>query len=576
MEFSKKAFKQYSGLVKRKMAERFLCKMEASIHESALPVRASEQSEQRAYPAVKLPAPETADGIEIAYNPYVGLQRQAKFLAAQEKFYWRIYGPLAALILMLIALFWSSAAIVNYGEPKWLADLINKFAQKTAVPVLEKTGYVVSNGLTGLFNLFVHPVFAVCSAASMVALVAVVARLSFQPTALLVGQKGMKLRWQCWFLKMNGSLMPWSEFSGLRLEKPRKTTVADNWLVAFDSSENRPLKLKLAGLTAQLDRERLLEAVDKYAPTMSVDPEILQVFEPPHKRSYTELWLESLAAPPKRERLNPVAAGTSLYGGRYTVDRQLGVGGQGTAYSASVAGLKGDTADQVVLKEFILPVYVERAVRKQALERFENEAKLLQKLEHPKVVKLLDYFIEDHRAYLVLELIAGTALRDQVNRQGPLSAHEIFPLLENMLDILQFLHSQTPPVVHRDFTPDNLITDSTEGLKLIDFNVAQQSDSTSTGSVVGKHSYLPPEQFRGKPTPRSDIYALGATLYFLLTGKDPEPLTCSHPLIANDDTPIILEEIVARCTALDQEERFQNIEEISARLKSAQEKQAQE
>ncbi len=564
-------------MVKRKMAERFLCKMEASIHESALPVRASEQSEPRAYPAVKLPPVETADGIEIPYNPYVGLQRQAKFLAAQEKFYWRIYGPLAGLIVVLCSGIWLADSIARSGEPKWLAQMIQNASAGFGGLLLQNTGNAINAGMNGLYNLFINPAFAMVSATSVVVLAGVVARLSLQPTALLIGQKGIKLRWQFWSLKMIGKLKPWSDFSGLKLEKPRKTTVADNWLISFDSEKGRPLRLKLAGLTAQLDRERLLEAVDKYAGTMSVDPEILQVFEPPQKRSYTELWLESLAAPPKRERLNPVAEGTALYGGRYTVERQLGVGGQGTAYSATVAGLKNaDSADQVVLKEFILPVYVERTVRKQALERFENEAKLLQTLDHPKVVKLLDYFIEDHRAYLVLEYIRGTSLRDQVNRHGPLSAHEIFPLLENMLDILQFLHQQKPPVVHRDFTPDNLITDSAEGLKLIDFNVAQQSDSTSTGTVVGKHSYLPPEQFRGKPTPRSDIYALGATLYFLLTGKDPEPLSCSHPLLANDDTPIILEEIVSRCTALDQAERFQNVEEIGERLRAAQEKQTRE
>jgi tRNA A-37 threonylcarbamoyl transferase component Bud32 len=572
MEFSRKAFKQYSGMVKRKMAERFLCKMEASIHESALPVRASEQSEPHVYPAVKLQAQETADGIEIPYNSYVGLQQQAKFLAAQEKFYWKVYGPIAAWLIFMVSSVLIGSEIVNSGQPQWLVNVIRPIGECFGQPVLTATAIFLSTGAQGLHNLFSTPAFAAISLGSLLALGCVVLKLSVQPTALLVGPRGLKLRWQCLCFRTNGPLIPWSDFSSLKLEKPRKTTVADNWLVTFESAVQRPLQLKLAGLTSQLDRERLLEAVDKYAATLSVDPEILQVFEAPQKRSYTELWLESLAAPPKRERLSPIASGTTLYGRRYTVERQLGVGGQGTAYSATVAGIK--VGDQVVLKEFILPVYVDRAVRKQALERFENEASILQKLDHPKIVKLLDYFIEDHRAYLVLEYIKGTSLRDYVREAGPMSAHEIFPLVESMLEILQYLHGLSPPVVHRDFTPDNLITDGEQQVKLIDFNVAQQTDSTATASVVGKHSYLPPEQFRGKPTPKSDMYAFGATLYYLLTGKEPEPLSCLHPILVNSDSPIVLEEIVARCTALDQDERFADIDEIFATLKSAQEKQA--
>lgn len=575
MEFSKKAFKQYSGMVKRKMAERFLCKMEASIHESALPARASEQAEQRVYPAVKLSTVETPDGVLIPYNPYVSLQRQAKFLASQEKFYWRYHRVLAALIILLFAAISFATAVTAQRTPQWAVPFAQWLTDYLSLTIFRSDG-IIGTGINSFGHFLTNPIFACVSFASIGIMAATAAKLSIQPTALLIGPKGLKLRWQWGRMAVNGTLMPWSDFSALKLEKPGKTTVAENWLVTFESEKLRPLRLKLAGLPGQLDRERMLEAVDRYATALSVDPEILQAFEPPQKRSYTELWLESLAAPPKRERLNPVAAGTALYGGRYTVIRQLGVGGQGTAYSAAVAGKRGDNEDEVVLKEFILPVYVERTVRKQALDRFENEASILQKLDHPKIVKLVDYFIEDHRVYLVLEYIKGTSLREYVAREGALPAVEVFALVESMLEILNYLHTLSPPVVHRDFTPDNLITDRSEGVKLIDFNVAQQSDSTATGTVVGKHSYLPPEQFRGKPTPKSDIYAFGATIYYLLTGKDPEPLTCSHPIIANDKTPLVLDEIVARCTALDQSDRFDSVDEIYSTLKAAREKRAQE
>jgi serine/threonine-protein kinase len=115
-------------------------------------------------------------------------------------------------------------------------------------------------------------------------------------------------------------------------------------------------------------------------------------------------------------------------------------------------------------------------------------------------------------------------------------------------------------VVHRDFTPDNLILQRDGTLKLIDFNVAQQVEATVTGTVVGKHAYLPPEQFRGMPASQSDIYACGATLHFLLTGSDPEPISVSHPAkqVANLSNGI--DHIVAHATQLDCDQRYDTVE----------------
>jgi len=112
--------------------------------------------------------------------------------------------------------------------------------------------------------------------------------------------------------------------------------------------------------------------------------------------------------------LATLTANASLQQGKYILDRKLGTGGQGSAYLAH------DTAGkQVVLKEYILPVYVDTRVRRRALETFEHEAAMLSKLNNPAVVKLLDVFVEDHRGYLVLEFIDGINLRDYVVKNGP-------------------------------------------------------------------------------------------------------------------------------------------------------------
>jgi serine/threonine-protein kinase len=110
-----------------------------------------------------------------------------------------------------------------------------------------------------------------------------------------------------------------------------------------------------------------------------------------------------------------------------------------------------------------------------------------------------------------------------------------------MSEILAYLHERTPPVVHRDFTPDNLILDKDGKVKLIDFGVALKSEEghTAVARAVGKQNYVPPEQFRGKPCQQSDLYSLGATLFFLLTATLPEPLTTSTAAAAMSLSPII-------------------------------------
>jgi serine/threonine-protein kinase len=109
--------------------------------------------------------------------------------------------------------------------------------------------------------------------------------------------------------------------------------------------------------------------------------------------------------------------------------------------------------------------------------------------------------------------------------------------------------------------------DQDGNLILIDFDVAQQQiDSSKTATVVGKPPYMPPEQIRGKPTTRSDIYALGATLHFLLTGCDPEPLTSSHPRTLNDLVSVELDNIVARATSLYDVDRFSDTQAMRSEL----------
>jgi serine/threonine-protein kinase len=311
--------------------------------------------------------------------------------------------------------------------------------------------------------------------------------------------------------------------------------------------------VKLGGLQTATSRPILLEYIRSQASDVPRSPELMPLLERPQDHSYTELWLSALSAPPKLEYVTPLSQGRQLKNGKYTIQKKLGSGGQGSAYLAVNKDSPGEIeANQlVVLKEYVLPVQVSRASRRQSLQALENETRILEKLSHAQIVSLIDYFVEDHRGYLVLEHIDGVTLRACVNEQGPMPEARVRELAVQLCDILNYLHKQTPPVVHRDFTPDNLILTNSGLVKLIDFNVAQQTSEPVTGTVVGKHAYLPPEQFRGKAVSGSDIYALGAMLSFLLTAEEPEPLSVSHPRALNRNVSEGLDLIISNATQLD-------------------------
>lgn len=326
-------------------------------------------------------------------------------------------------------------------------------------------------------------------------------------------------------------------------------------VLRFDDANVRPaVEIPLKAIDG-VDRVRLLHAIRRFAPDCQIEPEVIEFLEPTIAKSYTQLWLQSLSSAPERKNLEPLKPGDRLDNGRYEVIRKLGVGGQGSTYlCCDFAGDPGGKrVAMVALKETIIPVFVENVIRQQAIERFLAEAELLKKVDSQHVVALLDHFVDDHRGYLVLEHIAGGSLRQLVTEAGPMPPGKVRDLAVQMAEILQMLHERN--VIHRDFTPDNLILTPEGSLKLIDFNVAQQATDGSTDTIVGKHAYVPPEQFRGKPCKASDIYALGATVYFLLMGRDPEPISQS---MLPDQLSVCLpdlDELIKRCTAIGPDER---------------------
>jgi serine/threonine protein kinase len=358
----------------------------------------------------------------------------------------------------------------------------------------------------------------------------------------------------------------WKTIDQIKLVRPTEHSNSSRWSIMVESKDERAaVELPFKAFSSDRIRHQLIQCLDTWGRNITIDPNLLEALAPRNQASYTELWISALSEAPKIEGLTPHSIGLRLESRAYEIVSQLASGGQGIAYlarkikaEAAVAEDLDYAPEQVVLKETVLPIYVDDRAKAKALARFERDAKLLASLDHPFIVKLEDFFVENNRAYLALEYIPGQSLKETVESAGPLPEEEVRRLALMMVDILQYLHARTPPVVHRDFTPDNLMLTNDGKIKLLDFDVAMEQSvfSQTNATIVGKQAYIPLEQFRGKPCPQSDIYAMGATLSYLLTGCEPAALESSHPRLSRPELSAELDDIIARATALEISQRI--------------------
>jgi serine/threonine protein kinase len=221
---------------------------------------------------------------------------------------------------------------------------------------------------------------------------------------------------------------------------------------------------------------------------------------------------------------------------RYLIVRQLGQGGMGAVYEAVDQRL--DTT--VALKESF---FADERLRKQ----FEREARLLARMHHPALPRVSDHFSEGDGQFLIMQFIAGDDLAAMmVKRRGTFPPDQVLTWADQLLDALDYLHTQDPQIVHRDIKPQNLKLTSRGQIILLDFGLAKGQASeisriTTSASIFGyTPNYAPLEQIQGLGTdPRSDLYALAATLYHLITGvKPPDALTRAAALVNGQVDPL--------------------------------------
>src|SRR6476660_4028428 len=271
--------------------------------------------------------------------------------------------------------------------------------------------------------------------------------------------------------------------------------------------------------------------------------------------------------------------------GRYRILRVIGGGGMGAVYKSE------DTrhgSALVAVKEMRTDIDTpgsqhgtdteedrvrEREERRQLLEAFRREAQILSDLRHPNLPSVTDFFTEGGRPYLIMDLIPGESLEKKLERLHgqPMNEEEALQYGIQMCEVLQFLHTQNPPIIFRDVKPANIMIMPNSQVKLIDFGIpptykeGKRRDTMSMGPAA----YAPFEQFgKGQTDARSDVYSLAATLDHLLTGRPPTPATT--PVSLRDFNPklsVRSEQVIIKSMSRDMDARPQTAAAMETELR---------
>jgi serine/threonine protein kinase len=272
---------------------------------------------------------------------------------------------------------------------------------------------------------------------------------------------------------------------------------------------------------------------------------------------------------PKPQRITmTLNIGDRIYHDRYRIDGMLGQGGMGAVYK----GWDFNLEIAVAIKENL-------DLTSEAQKQFNREASMLARLAHPNLPRVTDYFtLPGQGQYLVMDYIEGEDLKSMLDRLGHLPEDQVLSWIGQITDALEFLHNQDPPIIHRDIKPGNIRIRPNGRAALVDFGIAKFYDpkkGTTTGAKAVTPGYSPPEQYGGGLTDRrSDVYSLGATLYHLLTGK--EPPESVHRMVRISEMPPPrqineaispqIEQAIIKSTEVSTDRRYQTIHELRSAL----------
>lgn len=251
----------------------------------------------------------------------------------------------------------------------------------------------------------------------------------------------------------------------------------------------------------------------------------------------------------------------TVIGGKYEILRVVGTGGMSVVYQVNDTHLNKNWA----LKE----------VRKDGIKNYEIvkqglvvETDMLKKLSHPALPRIVDVIDDEGVFYVVMDFLEGQTLKDVLDKHGAQSQEDVVNWGIQLCQVLNYLHTRRPPIIYRDMKPGNVMLKPEGDVVLFDFGIAREfkeknvADTTCLGTI----GYAAPEQFgnHGQTDPRTDIFCLGATLYHLVTGKNPSdppyeilPIRKVNPALSSG-----LEKIILKCTQKNPDDRYQNCAEL--------------
>ena len=249
--------------------------------------------------------------------------------------------------------------------------------------------------------------------------------------------------------------------------------------------------------------------------------------------------------------------------GKYEILSEVGRGGMSVVYLAMDKRLN----KQWAIKEFRKDK--DDDSKQRALEALLREANLMKKLDHPTLPRITDIIEDAQTVYVIMDYIEGESLNKVLDAYGPQPQEAVIEWAKQLCDVLDYLHTQDPPVIYRDMKPANIMLKPNGTVQLIDFGIAREYKEGQVGDTesLGTRGYAAPEMFSQdlQSDARSDIYCLGVTLYHLVTGKSPaEPPYEIYPIRHwNPNLSSALEWVIEKCTQLNPNDRFQSCAEIT-------------
>ena len=284
--------------------------------------------------------------------------------------------------------------------------------------------------------------------------------------------------------------------------------------------------------------------------------------------------------------INELLPGTLLCGGKYRIDKKIGEGGFGITYKATQSGLNRT----VCIKEYFLAGRCVRESQTRTVQvpgstvglfgkyrqAFVREAKMLASLRHPNIVEVIDVFDEFNTSYMVMSFIEGRSLQSMVDERGPLPYPEVVNYIAQITNAVGYIHQHN--ILHRDIKPDNIMITADFKAVLIDFGSAREfeHDKTQMHTSILTHGYAPTEQYSNTSRKGcyTDIYAIGATMYFILTGKVPVDAAARAieqmpaPIELVPDLPEEANRTILKAMQIKAENRHQSIQEFMDDLRN--------